>query len=131
MCAPCYAAINRARKRRWRERTGRTPATVPNLQAIRRALGIGFKEFARLAGISESHLANLEAGKRRASRKMQRRLVAAVAKLRVKHPERWEQVKRWPANAQARAALRRAPLPPPQNSAARAPLEKWPLNGRQ
>jgi DNA-binding transcriptional regulator YiaG len=92
MCALCYAAINRERRRRWREATGRTPAVVPNLRAVRQALDVGFKEFARLAGISESHLANLETGKRRASRKMQRRLVAAVARLRVKHPERWEQV---------------------------------------
>jgi hypothetical protein len=92
MCALCYAAINRERRRRWRQATGQTPAIVPNLRAVRQALGVGFKEFARSAGISESHLANLETGKRRASRKMQRRLVAAVARLRVKHPERWEQV---------------------------------------
>jgi transcriptional regulator with XRE-family HTH domain len=70
-----------------------TPTTVPNLRAVRQALGVSFKEFARFAGISESHLANLETGKRRASRKMQRRLVAAVARLRVKHPERWERIK--------------------------------------
>ena len=93
MCAGCYATINRDRKRRWRKSTSRTPAVVPNLRAVRQALGVGFKEFARFAGISESHLANLETGKRRASRKMQRRLVAAVAKLRVRHPERWERVK--------------------------------------
>ncbi len=92
MCALCYAALNRERMRRWREATGRTSAIVPNLRTVRQALGVGFKEFARFAGISESHLANLETGKRRASRKMQRRLVAAVARLRVKHPERWEQV---------------------------------------
>jgi DNA-binding transcriptional regulator YiaG len=92
MCALCYAAINRERRRRWRKVTGRTPATVPNLRAVRQALGVGFKEFARFAGISESHLANLETGKRRASPKMQRRLVAAVARLRVLDPERWERV---------------------------------------
>ncbi len=78
--------------RRWRKLTGRTPAAVPNLRAVRHALGVGFKEFALFAGISESHLANLEVGKRRASRKMQRKLVAAVARLRAKHPERWERV---------------------------------------
>ena len=92
MCALCYAAINRERMRRWRKVTGRTPATVPNLRAVRHALGVGFKEFALFAGISESHLANLEAGKRRASRKMQRKLAAAVARLRAKHAERWEWV---------------------------------------
>jgi transcriptional regulator with XRE-family HTH domain len=79
-------------RRRWRKATGRTPATVPKLRAVRQALGVGFKEFARLAGISESHLANLEEGKRRVSRKMQRRLVSAVARLRAERPERWEQV---------------------------------------
>jgi DNA-binding transcriptional regulator YiaG len=92
MCALCYAALNRERMCRWREATDTTPAAVPNLRAVRQALGVGFKEFARFAGISESHLANLETGKRRASRKMQRRLVAAVARLRIKHPEQWEQV---------------------------------------
>lgn len=92
MCALCYAAINRERMRYWRARTGRTPAVVPNLRAVRQALGVGFKEFARFAGISESHLANLETGKRQASRKTQRRLVAAVAKLRLKHPGQWERV---------------------------------------
>ncbi len=106
MCALCYAAINRERRRRWRQRTGRTPVVVSNLRTVRLALGVGFKEFARFAGISESHLANLETGKRRASRKMQRRLVAAVARLRLKHPERWERVQEiagWPG---AEAALR-------------------------
>jgi DNA-binding transcriptional regulator YiaG len=93
MCSLCCAAINRERMRRWRKVSGRTPTTVPNLRAVRQALGVSFKEFARFAGISESHLANLETGKRRASRKMQRRLVAAVARLRVKHPERWERIK--------------------------------------
>lgn len=93
MCALCYAALDRERKRRWREYTRRTPAAVPNLRAVRQAFGVGFKEFARFAGISESHLANLETGKRRASRKMQRRLVAAVVRLRTERPERWERVK--------------------------------------
>jgi hypothetical protein len=88
MCALCYAALNRERRRRWRESTGRTPIPVPNLRTVRQALGVGFKEFACFAGISESHLANLETGKRRASRKMQRKLITAVAKLRVLDPER-------------------------------------------
>lgn len=93
MCALCYATINRERRRRWREGTSRTPAVVPNLRAVRKAFGTSFKEFARLASISESHLANLETGKRRASHKMQWRLVATVTGLRVKYPERWEQLK--------------------------------------
>ncbi len=76
-----------------RERTSRTPVIVPILRAVRKALGVGLKEFACLAGISESHLANIETGKRRASRKMQRKLVSAVARLQAEHPERWQRVK--------------------------------------
>jgi predicted transcriptional regulator len=86
-CLACNretAKRHAARKRRANPDFAGEAVFIPNLRRVRRELGITARDMAEACGFSKSYWSQLEHGKRRASRRTQRRIVETVARIRAR-----------------------------------------------